>query len=184
MAPLVHTFTLRARFGAEDVFRVLRLVCEHENQRSFEPRFTFDWIARKITISANSREGLATCLDHFLNQIARLGGTPDCLLPGVITESDSRFEQPIGVAIHDAATFGELIGRSLVELRFPGVQVVDTPECCRLHVRKSLMAQQFEYQALVMDFPLPPYITMTDDGMQPLPRYAPPDPPPKKKRKR
>lgn len=160
----VHVFAVIANFGAEDVFRALSTVCEHPSQRRFEPQFEFDWLKRRIAVSANSEEGLAICHEQFMNQIVKSGGEQESLLAGQPEENEGRWSRPYGVAVMDAATFAEHIGNSLVDVGLRGVQIVDTAEGCMINVRQSAMAKSFDYRAFIMEFPLPGYVTIRDLG--------------------
>lgn len=167
MPAMIHRFVLRATFGPVEVMKALRLVCEHPNQRDHAPDFGFDWIARKIELSSNSAAGTSECFNHFLGQVVKMGGPIEAFLPGKPTERDGRHAQPIGVALHDAATFGELIGKSLVEVGMRGVRVVDSAGECRIDVRQGALASSIDYATLVMEFPVPAYIKVTDEGTMP-----------------
>jgi hypothetical protein len=161
----VHTFKLTAQFGAQQVFQALQKVCGHPSQRDFAPDFTFDWVGRRVVLSASSREGLAACHEVFMGLLGKIGAEGDSLLAGEITErEDGRFERPYGVAVHDPATFGEMIGRSLMEMGLRGVQVVDSLDACRINVRMNAASRAMDYQALIAEFPLPGYIMLTDEG--------------------
>lgn len=164
MPARVHRFTLRATFGPAEVFKALRHVCDHPNQRDDDPQFAFDWMARRLELSTTSAEATAKCLGHFRDFVARLGGPAAGFLAGKPIERDGRHVQPIGVALHDAATFGELIGKSLVEIGLRGVRVTDTNGECHIDVRQGAIPAAFDYAALVMQFPVPAYITISDEG--------------------
>ena len=167
MPATIHRFTLRATFGPAEVMKALRLVCEHPNQRDFAPEFGFDWMARKLELSSNSAAGTGECLNHFLGQVAKMDGPIEAFLAGKPTERDGRHVQPIGVALHDAATFGELIGKSLVEIGMRGVRVVDSAGECRIDVRQGALASSIDYATLVKEFPVPAYIKIIDEGTMP-----------------
>lgn len=167
MPATLHRFALRATFGPAEVLKALKLVCEHPNQRDFEPEFAFDWMARKIELSTNSAEGTVECLNRFYGQVLKFGGTTEVFLAGRPTQRDGRHAQPIGVALHDAATFGELIGQSLNEVGVRGVRVTDAAGECRIEVRTGAVASMVDYVSMVMEFPLPPYIRVVDEGKQP-----------------
>jgi hypothetical protein len=85
--------------------------------------------------------------------------------------------------LQDPATFGELIGRSLVEIGLRGVQVVDSADCCRINIRLGASAQVLDYHALITEFPLPPYLKLIDEGQRTVEPPAP-RPPRQKRRKR
>lgn len=166
MSAQVHIFRIQASFGPEQIFSALKTVCEHPSQRDFEPDFDFDWMARKITLSASSQEGLDTCRQQFLAQAAKLGAEEGCLLAGQVQEEGGRFLQPFGAAVHDPATFGELIGQGLVDVGLRGVQVYDGAEACEVRVRANPINKRFDYRTFILEFPLPAYIEISDEGLR------------------
>ncbi|MCB2153328.1 hypothetical protein KQI84_00450 [bacterium] len=167
MPSLVHIYRIQAAFGPEQVFKALRLVCDHPEQREIDPQFEFEWIDRRIALSANSSEGVDACVEHFMTQTRKMGATEDAFYPGKVEEKDGRFIRPIGVAVHDAPTFGELIGKSLVEIGLRGVKLFDSAEGTFLTLRVSGMAKQIDYQSLIQSFPVPGYIQIKDEGKIP-----------------
>lgn len=166
MPEQVHIFRLEARFGAEEVFRALRTVCEHPNQRAHGPQFEFDWMARRVALSADSEEGLQQCHEAFLAQLTKLGGDDDAVLPGRAAEDYGRWTRPYGVMVQDAATYAELIGNSLVELGLRGLRIHDQETACLIQVRKNPTTRLVDYATLIMEFPLPNSVTVKDEGMQ------------------
>ncbi len=170
MASQQHTFVLRAAAGAEEVFRALTKVCGHENQARFEPDFEFDWIAKRIAISANAPEGVEECLARFLEQAGRSGLDAELFLAGRVEETGGRFLRPIGVMLMDAATYGELIGRSLVDVGLRQVRVVDSAGECRIEIARNFIAQRIDYEDLIRSFPLPSYIALEDKGVADAPK--------------
>lgn len=165
MKPQIHKFRLTSAFGPEDVMHALKTVCDHPNQRDFAPAFEFDWIKRKVTLSANSGSGLAECRAHFLRLIAERGAEEDSMLAGVVIEADGRYTQPFGVAVHDPATFGELIGKGLVETGLRGVQVFDSATHCDINIVQSPFASRYDYGMFISEFPVPGYIRVEDMGV-------------------
>ena len=186
MASQVHVYRLIATFGPEQVFRALKIVKEHDNQRDYEPDFEFDWMARKIVLSANSEEGLLECHDHLLHQLEKFGAEKDSMLPGAIQahEAECRWVRPYGVAVHDAATFGELIGNSLVEIGLRGVQIIDSAEGCQIVVPMNALALSVDYRSFIEEFPLPSYVKLYDEGVRADTRPKKKSKPPKKKKKK
>ncbi len=185
MSVQIHSFRLEARFGAAEVFRALKYVCDHDNQREYDPAFGFDWIKNRLAITANSPEGVEICLRHFLEQIDKLGGSRESFLPGPVQETDGRWTQPIGVVVLDAATFGEMIGRTLVDLGMRGIKVLDSADCCRVMVRITRVNPPVDYKVLIQEFPLPPYIKLVDEGLaEEKPAPKPPSTSRKSKKKK
>lgn len=172
MPSLVHIFRIESDFGPEQVFKALRLVCDHPGQRDAQPEFEFDWISRRIAISADSAEAVDVCLAHFIEQVGKMGATGDAFFPGKIEERVGRYVRPIGVAVHDAPTFGELIGKALVEVGLRGVKLFDSPGGTMLTLRVSGMARQIDYVALIREFPVPGYIRIRDAGQIPESQLA------------
>jgi len=160
-----HVYKLVSSISPEDVFRILKRVCEHENQTEFEPEFEFDWIGRKIVISATSGEGLTRCREHFLRLLQKEGADADGMLPGKVVTQDDRYSQPFGILLQDAATFGELIGRSLVDIGLRGIQVVDSSDACKISIRLVGAAKTIDYSEFLQEFPLPTYIKLIDEGI-------------------
>lgn len=183
MPQLVHSYRIEASYGPQEVFRTLRKVCEHP-PRPGGADFEFDWVGRRVALIAGDRDVVQALHDDFRALLVRAGIAPDLLLAGPVTQRpDGRLVQPFGVLIQDPATFGEMIGRSLVEIGLRGVQVVDSADCCRINVRLGASAQVLDYNALITEYPLPPYLKLTDEGQRPV---EPPvtRPPRKKRRKR
>ncbi len=166
----IHTFVLKAAAGPEEVFRALKKVCEHENQKKFEPDFEFDWIGRRIALSANSAEGVEECHARFLAQVRREELEEDLFLAGKVEEAEGRFQRAIGVTLMDAATFGELLGRSLVDVGLRQVRVVDSAGECRIEVTRNFIAQRIDYEDLIRSFPLPSYIALENKGVVEAPK--------------
>lgn len=168
MPSQAHLFLIQSRFGPQELFRALQTVTEHPAQRDHEPEFEFDWIARRVALSAASEAGLAVCDQQLAGQIEKLGGPPDGLIGGKIQTLESgRFLRPYGVLVQDAAAFGEMIGRSLVDLGVRGVQVVDKAGgVCELRVRINAFSKRVDYEAFIKEFPFPTYITLSDEGLQ------------------
>lgn len=166
MATQVHLFTLKASFGPQELFRAIRAVVDHPAQRDHAPDFEFDWIARRVALSAASEQGLAICHGRLLAEVSKLGGPPDALIPGKVEERpEGRVLRPYGVLVQEAAAFGELIGRSLVDLGLRGVQVVDKAGgVCEIRVRLNAIARRVDYAAFMHEFPLPSYIALSDEG--------------------
>jgi hypothetical protein len=169
MPATAHTFRIKAAVGATDVLKSLQHVCGHDSQRDHDPAFEFDWIKRRIALVASSPSGVASLREAFLARMEKLGAPADALLPGIVTEADGRYTQPFGVALHDAATFGELIGRSLVEIGLRGVRVFDAVTHCDVLVRQGAAASSVPYADFVAEFPVPPYVAITDEGIGPMP---------------
>lgn len=182
MAPTtVHSFRLEATFGPEEVFRALRAVCEDGSRKNAAPAFEFEWIQRRIAFSAATREAAEDCVVAFLRLVQQYGGSDEAFLVGKPEEKDGRTVWPIGVALHDAATFGELIGRSLVEAGLRGIQVIDSMGVCRIVIRKTGLPVPIDFASFLGDFPLPAYIRLVDEGEK---QTDGANKPPKKKRNR
>lgn len=169
MPPKAHTFRLVAEVVPGDVLRALQRICEHPLNRDCKPDFEFDWIKRRIALAGDSPSGVAELKAQFLAAMRKAGAPDDAFLAGVVVEEDGRYIQPIGAALHDTATFGELIGKSLVEAGLRGVKVFDAVTHCDVIVRQSAMSQSFAYADFIAEFPLPPYIKVYDQGIGPMP---------------
>lgn len=165
MPQSVHSFRLEATFGPEDVFRALKSVCEHPAQRDADARFEFEWFRQRVALSANSPEALEAMHQALMARVRKGSAGEDALLPGKVEEKEGRWTRPYGVAVLDPATFGEMIGQSLVDIGLRGVQVVDSAGVCRLRVRQSPMAKSLDYRTFIMEFPLPPYLRVVDEGI-------------------
>lgn len=179
MAPQqYHVFRLTADFGPADVFRALQATCTDPAYAAEAPAFEFDWIKRRIALSAASAAGLDVCLNRFLALAREAGAEDGSFLPGKVEEKDGRFARPIGAMVMDAASLAELVGRSLVEVGLRGVRIRDSVDGCTIEVARSFIAERIDYAALITEFPLPSYVRIEDIGVQNAP--APPE---KKKKK-
>lgn len=177
MAPQqVHVFRLTAGFGPADVFRALQATCADAAHAADAPAFEFNWIKRRLAISAASPEGLESCLRRFLALAREAGADDGAFLPGKMEEKDGRFVRPIGAMVMDPASLAELVGRTMVEIGMRGVRIRDSADGCTIEIARSFIAERIDYAALVMEFPLPPYVRVEDLGMQTI---APPPPKPK-----
>ncbi|MEQ8819062.1 MAG: hypothetical protein RLY93_02375 [Sumerlaeia bacterium] len=165
-----RSFRLEARIGPSQVLKALKIVCEHPAQRDFAPDFDFDWLKRKVVLSANSQEGLEICSARFREQLVRLGAPPDedLVLAGKCLEGEGgRWERPFGVVLQEPLVFGEMIGQALLEMRLKGVRVYDAKDCCRVAVVSGgPIAKAIDFVGFVMGFPLPSYITIVDEGVR------------------
>lgn len=165
MPPRYHTFKISTRITPEDVFKFLSIIKEHDNQKEYEPEFEFDWIKRKIALSANSKEGVNVLVDQFRNQLTRKDIKPEeIFLVGKIAQKDERFEAPIGVTLQDPSIFGEMIGNSLVEIGVRGITVIDRSDHCLVTVQLGPFTGGIDFRSFIMEFPLPEYLDLHDDG--------------------
>ncbi|MGF1574181.1 MAG: hypothetical protein ACFCU1_14065 [Sumerlaeia bacterium] len=166
-----HQFRIVARFGPAEVLRALEIICAHPNQQQYHPSFEFDWLARKLIIMAATPEGLAACRNEFEGQIQKLAKPEELFLFGKIRPApdSSQMELPIGVLMQDAATYGELIGRNLVELGVRGIRVADQMSTCQINVQLGPFTGGVDFQSFIRQFPLPAYFELYDDGEQEMP---------------
>lgn len=169
----VHAFRLTAAFGPADVFRALQETCADPALAGESPAFEFDWIKRRIALSAASEAGLAACLARFLAAARTAGGEDGAFLPGRIEGKDGRFLRPIGVMVMDPASLGELVGRTLVDLGLRGVRIVDSADACTIEVARNFIAERIDYVALVNEFPVPSYVRIEDLGIRAAAQTAP-----------
>ncbi len=167
MSSAAQIFRIETRLGPEKVFQALRKVTEHPQQRRFSPEFEFDWLKRRVEISADSREGVGECSRQFLAQIRKHAGSSgeDLLLPGPIEETEAgRFVQPFGLTLQEPMVFAELIGQTLVEMGFSNVKITEEAGVACLSVRPGpLAARQIDYRTLVLEFPVPDYIRIQEE---------------------
>jgi hypothetical protein len=166
MSKFPRVFRLTSVVSPSDVLSALRLVAGHANQAALEPDFEFDWIKRRLAFSAVSPEGCRALADQFLGQLRKRGDSvAEQFLVGEPAAAGDRWQVPIGVLLQDPATFGELIGRSLVEMGVRGVRVYDAAEQgCHVCVPAGKVLGALEAGAMVADFPLPGYLKLEDLG--------------------
>lgn len=166
-----HQFRLVSTIGPPEILRSLEIITSHPNQAKWEPQFEFDWIARKLVLSANSAEGLEVCRQEFERQMNKYSPVEELFIVGKPrqTEGSPRLELPIGVLMQDAATYGELIGRSLVDLGVRGIRVADQMQTCQINVQLGPFTGGIDFQTFVRQFPLPKYLELYDDGEAEMP---------------
>lgn len=160
MSPGTYIYRIEAKVGPADVFRILQSLCDHPSQRRHEPAFEFDWLKRRIALTANSKEGLADCAARFLDRMRKLTGEGNHFLAGAVEETtDGRFLQPFGVAIQEPELFAQLLGQTLIELGVRNVRATESEGVCRVAVPAGgLVDRQADVTSLIEEFPVPGYI--------------------------
>lgn len=163
MAEQRHHFRIEARFGPQDLFLILKKTCEALPFKPLQPGFDFDWLKRRVEISAASREGSEKVLDAVLEKVREKLG-PGLLLPGEVIERDGRFVAPIGVLLQTPDVYVEIITRTLLEMGFTTLRLEHEGTGFSLAV--GGMRNVLPYRPLVMDFPLPAYMQIVDEGIR------------------
>lgn len=160
------TFCLESTISPDLILWALKKVTEHPNQRGYAPSFEFDWIKKRLSLSANSPQGVEECGRHFLRQVEKSGGTADLFLPGKVKEAEGgRWIQAFGILLQDPAVFAQLIGHTLIELGFPKVRVSEREGRAWVEVRPGPIAEKaVDFRALVLGFPVPAYIRIQEES--------------------
>lgn len=167
MSAPFRVYRVEAAIGPSEVFQALRKVCGNAAFRGQSPSFEFDWIDRRVSLTANSRKGLAECKVAFLHAIDECGaGLGSFFLPGPVEKrEDGRFEQPFGVALQEPAIFAQLIGHALRELGVLNVRATESEGVCRITLPPGgPIIRQIDVESLVEEFPVPEYIRIVKES--------------------
>lgn len=157
-----HYFALEARFGPADLFRLLKKACDRGKFVEHKPEFDFDWLKRKVTISANTAAGARTVTESFVHSVeAQIGAGQ--LLVGKPIKENGRTTIPIGVLVQTPDIYVEIMVQSLQENGIKKARIEDDGEGFSLPA--VFGADVLDCDALIGDFPLPSYIRIVDKGI-------------------
>ncbi len=161
MAAKVHRYRLEADYGPADLFAALKAVCSARPSDS-PTEFEFDWMQRRVALTGPDRKRVEAAAEKLLDRVNREGG-PGLLLAGKTRAKDGHWEVPIGVTLQTPDIYLEAMAQALTEQGLRGIRYdMDKAE---LEIPVGLPARALGYQGMVLQFPLPPYIRVTDLGM-------------------
>ena len=157
-----HRYRITATFGPPELFAVLRNIAESPRRKDHAPEFEFEWLKRRVAVSATTEAAAAEMLDELLAVVGRLAG-PGLMLPGQPqTGREGRFIFPVGVLIQTPDIYLEILVRTLTELGIKGVVVDDDGQGLSIPVSTRNMA--LGYTQMIASFPLPAYLVVEDLG--------------------
>lgn len=158
-------YRIEATFGPPDLFRLLRALCERPENRRAKMEFEFDWLKRRVALSAENTEALEGASASLIERVAR-EAAPGQLLLGPRGESDGRVIQPFGVLLQTPDVFLNLIVTTLGEFGAANIRVDE--DGCGLTVPASRLNDLMQYDRLLLEFPLPAYLRIVaDSGVSP-----------------
>ena len=157
-----HYFLITARFGPPQLFQALRQICEDSRNRRLEPKFDFDWLKRRIELSANDRCGVEDLLEILLMRVQKHGKS--LLLPGETQEREGRHVVPIGVLIQTPDIYAELMMAALSEFGMTSIRREFDGDGFSVGV--GPIASAIPYKEIIDDFPLPEYLAIEDKGLE------------------
>lgn len=156
-----HRYRVVASVEPRDLLLALKKTCEQPRFREHQPDFDFDWMKRKIAVSAHTREAAQALRDAVLSAVEKKAG-PGQLLPGAPVEQEGRWTIPIGVLLQTPDVYTEMFAASLQELGITGVELEDDGAVIAIPV--SGVALALDYRSIVAELPLPPYMRLIDEG--------------------
>ncbi len=156
-----HRYRLVASVEPRDLLLALRKTCEQPRFREQKPDFDFDWMKRKIAVSAHTRESAEALRDAVLSAVEKKAGAGH-LLPGAPLQQDGRWTVPIGVLLQTPDVYTEMFAASLQELGITGVELEDDGTVIAIPI--SGVALALDYRSIVAELPLPPYMRLVDEG--------------------
>jgi len=161
----VQVYRVESVIGPADVFEALRSVCEEAPGREYAAAFEFEWLSRRLAITATSRDAVEACAGRFLDRMLALTGEAKAFLPSQVTErDDGRFEQAFGVTIQEPAVFAQLIGHTLLEMGMRNVRATETEGVCRVSVPYGGPMSKFvDLESFFLEFPVPAYIRIVKE---------------------
>ena len=166
--PKAHVFQLIALLGPAQVLAALERAVELPKNKAESAAFEFDWLGRKVVLGAANVEALERLLGDVLEPLGK-SGTPvgELFLVGKVNQEESgRFNRPLGILIQESSIFGELIGRSLVDIGVRGIRVIDQMTHCTITVAVSPFSAGMDIAGYLREFPLPAYMELRDLGIQ------------------
>jgi hypothetical protein len=157
-------FVIESTFGPADIFRRLKSTCEHGKFKEYAPDFDFDWLKRRIEISASSQEGVRYIQKELLRVLEKAGGK-ELFLSGKmqLNEDDNRWKLPIGVLVQTPDIFISLVVSTLSEFGIKGIRLDEDGNGFLLPY--GLTAMRFDLETYFEEFPLPGYLKMVNMGV-------------------
>lgn len=164
MATQTHYYILKSSFSPADLFQVLKSLCEDPRFSPHSLDFDFDWIKRRIELSAESHVCAEDALEELIRWVNAAAGTGN-LLPNECKErEDGRFAIPIGVLLQSPDVYVELILRQLDEYGVRNASPEFDGDGFAIPLTNS--NKSMGYEEVIAAFPLPQYITVKDEGVR------------------
>ncbi len=164
MAAQRHYFKLESSYGPADLFKTLKSTCEDAAFKKAAPAFEFDWIKRRVAISAATPHAAEEVLEALVKRVNKKAGT-GMLLPGEAKKTDDgRTEIPVGVLLQSPDVYAEVIVQMLAEFGVRGI--VTEEEGNGFSIPLNAMNRALEYREVIADFPLPDYLKIKDLGIK------------------
>ena len=159
-----HHFRITASFGPADLFQLLRRACDYHEAKRAHAEFDFDWLKRRIAITADSEEAAEHSVEWVMGKVREKAG-PGMLLPGDAEKrEDGRVTVPVGVLLQTPDVYIEMMARMLTEMGLTSIRLEGEDG---FSIAVSHAARALEYEATVKDFPLPGYLKLEDGGVRP-----------------
>lgn len=163
MAPKRHYYEITTNFAPRDLFLLLKKICDEPELRKQGAAFDFDWLKRRVELSAKSRDAAEDGLEILLTRLkAKAGG--GLLLPGDAQEKDGRTVIPVGVLLQSPEVYAELLANALTEFGLPNVTT--EYEGNGLSLPAGKMTAMLQYETIISQFPLPGYLKIEDRGVR------------------
>lgn len=166
-----HHYLLRARFGPADLLKILnKLMAENKNHPD-APDFDFDYIKRKIEISARTRCTAEDLLEALVLHVEKQAGS-GLLLPGApqpdrgerdkpLEGKDARVRIPIGVLVQTPDVYAEVLVNALQEYGVRGIVYEHDGDGFAIpQTRTNVM---LDYTEIIGAFPLPGYLELVEE---------------------
>ncbi len=154
-----RVYIIESKFLPEDLFQILKKTCERGKFRDDKPDFDFDWMKRRIEVSARSEEGARGLAEAVARSIeARAGGGQ--LLPGEPVRREGRIAIPIGVLIQTPDVYAEMLAQMLREMGISGVRLEENGE--GFSFPGGPAGKLIDFQSIIKDFPLPHYLKIRE----------------------
>ncbi len=158
-----HRFRLVSSFTAQHLFLTLKKTVEHKSWRNHKPNFDFDWLKRKIFISANSKEGVEEILTAFDRSLKKEVGEENIVIPGKVEETDEgRFQVPIGVMLQAPEDHAGMMAALVREMGIVSVKATSDGE---ILIPLNFAVKALPYREFLTQYPLPGYLTLQDEGV-------------------
>lgn len=159
MSSARNCYRLKATFGPQDLFAILKKTTEKPAHRKQHATFDFDWMKRRIELAAAGEDAVEALLSEVVDAVTRKagGGT---LLPGKCAESHGLWRIPVGVLVQTPDVYTDMIVSMLRDMGLPGVRQEFDGEGFSLPGGAAGMA--IDCRALLNEFPFPAYIQVEE----------------------
>jgi hypothetical protein len=157
-----HHFQVVAKYGPPELFKALKNTVEDNRFKKFAPAFEFDWLKRKVEITANSHEGAEEVLEQFIRRVNEKAGT-GLLLPGAAVKREQRTVIPVGILLQTADIYAEVVIGSLREFGVRGIELSGSGD--EFAIPLTAINRALEYAEVISTFPLPGYLKIEDRGI-------------------